>query len=183
MRVAFAGASGTGKSFLTRYVSETYGWPINPVGSRSVALAMGFASPYDVDAAGKRAEFQERVFTEKREWEATHDNFVTDRTYFDNLTYTSMHGAAQTVDLEAHVVAMHRYDAIFLCRVRDFQKLGDDPARVHDPTYHIIYDCLLRGLIYDHFTGKLDERPMVRFRPKEFRKDFITTELSRLSRQ
>lgn len=51
MRIAFAGSSGTGKTTLARFVSETYGLPINPVGSRSVAQAMGFSSPYDVDRA------------------------------------------------------------------------------------------------------------------------------------
>lgn len=51
MRVAFAGSSGTGKTTLARFVSETYGLPINPVGSRSVSQAMGFSSPYDVDRA------------------------------------------------------------------------------------------------------------------------------------
>lgn len=57
MKVAFAGASGTGKSTLARWVAETYNLPFNPVGSRSVAKSMGFVGedgegrPYDVDQA------------------------------------------------------------------------------------------------------------------------------------
>src|SRR5271170_3399791 len=88
LRVAICGASGTGKTTLATFISETYGIPMNPVGSRSVSKAMGFDSPYDVDKAGKRAEFQRRLVTEKCEWEAAHDTFVTDRTTFDNLAYT-----------------------------------------------------------------------------------------------
>src|SRR5271165_1540913 len=91
IRIGLAGASGTGKSFLANWLSDTYNLPFNPVGSRSVALAMGFASPYDVDKAGKRAEFQLRLVTEKLAWEAAHDSFVSDRTTMDNLAYSMLH--------------------------------------------------------------------------------------------
>lgn len=156
MRISFCGSSGTGKSTLANFLHEKYGWPICPVGSRSVAAAMGFASPYDVDAAGKRAEFQRCLFEEKRDWENAHDDFITDRTHLDNLVYSSMHGAAATVDLNAYLMAMKRYHVVFFCDVRQFQKTGDDPQRVHDKTYHLIYDCLLRGLIRDYFEEDKD---------------------------
>jgi hypothetical protein len=61
MRVALAGVGATGKSTLARYISEKYDLPINPVGSRSTAKAMGFVGPdgegrpYDVDKASVRA--------------------------------------------------------------------------------------------------------------------------------
>lgn len=62
MRVAFAGASGTGKSTLAAFVAAEYGLPINPVSSRSVAKEMGFVDPvtgdgrpYDVDRAAALA--------------------------------------------------------------------------------------------------------------------------------
>ena len=57
MRIAFCGASGTGKSTLAKWIVENAaelkldGIELNPVGSRSVAKAMGFSSPYDVDKA------------------------------------------------------------------------------------------------------------------------------------
>lgn len=58
MRIAFCGASACGKSTLAAWVSETYGLPINPVGSRSVAIELGFvdrrsgeARPFNVDVA------------------------------------------------------------------------------------------------------------------------------------
>jgi hypothetical protein len=49
--VSFAGASGTGKTTLATWLSERLGVPRNPVGSRSVALSMGFENPYDTDKA------------------------------------------------------------------------------------------------------------------------------------
>lgn len=51
MRLAFCGASGTGKTTLARMWSRLTGDELNPVGSRSVAAEMGFRSPYDVDRA------------------------------------------------------------------------------------------------------------------------------------
>jgi hypothetical protein len=51
MRIAFCGASGTGKTTLARFLSERFELPLNPTGSRSTAKALGFDSPYDVDKA------------------------------------------------------------------------------------------------------------------------------------
>lgn len=46
MRVGFIGASGTGKSTLVRLLQVKHpDVPVNPVGSRSVAKAMGFVHP------------------------------------------------------------------------------------------------------------------------------------------
>lgn len=149
MRIAFAGASGTGKSTLAKFVAERYGLEQCPVGSRSVAVAMGFASPYDVDAAGKRAEFQRRLFVEKRAWEEAHESFVTDRTHLDNLAYATMHGCAESLtkeDLRAYSLAMGRYTNVFLCPVAAFQDLAGDPQRVASEAYHRLYDLVLSAL-------------------------------------
>jgi hypothetical protein len=51
MRIAFVGASGTGKTTVAKVLAERLGLPFNPVGSRSTAKAMGFEGPYDVDKA------------------------------------------------------------------------------------------------------------------------------------
>lgn len=51
LRIAFCGASGTGKTTLAKAIQQKYGLELNPVGSRSVSKAMGFDSPYDVDKA------------------------------------------------------------------------------------------------------------------------------------
>lgn len=51
LRIAFAGASGTGKTTLAARLANALRLPLNSVGSRSTARSMGFASPYDVDHA------------------------------------------------------------------------------------------------------------------------------------
>lgn len=148
-RIAFAGASGTGKSTLAKIVSEELGIPINPVGSRSVAQAMGYASPYDVDKDGRRAEFQRRVIREKIAWEAEHDNFVVDRTTFDNLTYTMMHDVAAVNEemFEQALAGIKRYTLIVYCPVSVFCNLGDDPARVKSAQYQQLFDIMIEGLL------------------------------------
>lgn len=150
LRIAFAGASGTGKTTICEYLTTELGLPFNPVGSRSVSKAMGFDSPYDVDQAGRRAEFQRRLLSEKAAWEAEHDGFVTDRTTLDNLAYTMLHDVyCVTADmLDQAIEGMARYTHIVYCPVDVFCHVGDDPARVKDTTYHTLYDIVVEGLIH-----------------------------------
>lgn len=150
IRLAFCGASGTGKSTLAEAIARELSLPICPTGSREVAKAMGFDSPYDVDKAGKRAEFQERLLREKIAWESHRDGFVTDRSYLDNLSYTFMH--AKPLAMEPEFVgrafdAMAVYTHLVFCPLGAFQDTGDDPARVHDAKYHRTYEDYLVKLM------------------------------------
>lgn len=160
MRIAFAGVSGTGKTTLMNYVAELRGWPTCPVGARSVAQAMGFASPYDVDAAGRRAEFQRRLFEEKRAWEASHEDFVTDRSVFDCLAYLLVEGGARSLrddEVDEYAAAFTRYDLVVLAPMKDFQDLTD-PVRVQQRGYHAAHEAVLFGLAssapFERFVGR-----------------------------
>lgn len=152
MRIAIAGASGTGKTFLAEAIAQKYGLPVNPVGARSVALGMGFSNPYDVDRAGRRREFQERLFVEKRAWEAEHDGFVTDRSYFDNLAYCALHMPTELPDdaVAEYAQAMQRYTEVLLCPRHVFQKL-DDGVRQTSAAYHELYELMVLGLLGRHY--------------------------------
>lgn len=149
MRIAFCGASGTGKTTLAKWVAETYGVPFNPVGSRSVAKNMGFDNPYDVDKAGKRAEFQQRLLAEKIEWESQHDTFVSDRTTMDNLLYTMIHDVYSIDDttIDQAVQGMARYTLVWFCPIKSFLNLGGDPNRVSNKAYHRLYDVTMPALL------------------------------------
>jgi hypothetical protein len=134
---------------MADYIKMTRGLILNPVGSRSVSRAMGFASPYDVDAAGRRGEFQRRLTEEKVAWEATHENFVTDRTTLDNIAYTTMHDARH-VDralFGTALVGLARYTHVVYCPVSVFCDIANDPARINDFTYHVLYNVLVDALI------------------------------------
>ena len=155
LRIAFAGASGTGKTTLVQKMNEGLRLPVCPVGSRSVSAAMGFASPYDVDAAGERATFQRRLLREKASWETSHQDFITDRTHFDNLAYTAMHApAALDMGFLTEVIqAAQAYTHVFFLPVEvpsDFISTASNNARIDNLTYHMVYSTLLRGLLERH---------------------------------
>lgn len=156
LRTAFCGASGTGKTTLIQWLSETFQLEINPVGSRSVAKAMGFDNPYDVDAAGKRAEFQERLLTDKMAWEREHESFVVDRTTFDNLVYTALHKIEYVNNsiLARAIEGMRRYTHVIYCPSSAFLDTAGDPHRVANTAYHKVYDACLYGLLTKYY-----ERP------------------------
>ena len=168
MRVAFSGASGTGKTTLAKWLSEVTGWPINPVGSRSVAKSMGFDSPYDVDAAGKRREFQTKLQMEKVAWEMDHEHFITDRSTLDELTYTTLHLGGDVDDTYFERAMRHtcNYHHVFLLGTITFLNLEDDPARKNSFRYQWLFDTLLFGLnkvnharsVQELKTGDLEER-------------------------
>jgi hypothetical protein len=158
MRIAFAGASGTGKTTLAEWVSEEFDLPMNPVGSRTVAKAMGFSNPYDVDAMpGKRAEFQQRLVTDKREWEDEHPSFVTDRTTLDNLAYTMLHDVYAVDESLLNTIrgGLERYTHIVFFPISSFFTLSGDKNRVGggkygsagDNTYHRLYEIVLYACI------------------------------------
>ncbi len=148
-RLAFAGASGTGKTTLAEWVSKTFGLPINPVGSRSVAQSMGFDNPYDVDKAGRRAEFQRRLVAEKRAWEDAREAFVVDRTTLDNLVYTMMHDvyAIDKTLINSVIQGLGRYTHIVFCPVESFCDLDGDGNRVGNMIYHEMYDEVMRAFL------------------------------------
>lgn len=157
-RIAIIGASGTGKSRLVEHLRTTlldagHDLPTNPIGSRSIAKSLGVENPYDVDKLGLRNVFQRKLFAEKAAWEAAHDDFLTDRTVFDNLAYSISHSGTETMKLEElskYIDAMKRYTAIFYLPLHIFQKLGDDPARLKGEVYHLAYDMIIRALIIEY---------------------------------
>ena len=153
MRIAFVGASGVGKSRLVEYLHSKLDLSICPVGSRSVAKAMGFSNPYDVDKFNLRNTFQRRLFTEKTYWEKGHDEFLTDRTVFDNLAYSCLHGGGENItedELTAYTVAMKRYTHVIYLPLYRFQKLGTDPVRNTSPVYHKMFDMVVRSLLSEY---------------------------------
>lgn len=166
MKIAFMGAAGTGKSTLAKFVSASMDIPFVDVGSRSVANDMGFARPYDVDAAGKRDEFQIRLLAKKMEQENGMSSLVTDRTTVDHLAYWHVHSYVNLKMLSivpgdmgdyrsAAIAHMNRYDVVFWCPFEVFNDMADDPVREKDSYYHLMTEAIMVGLCV---AGKVSTR-------------------------
>jgi hypothetical protein len=135
---------------------------------------MGFDNPYDVDAAGKRSEFQTRLTREKTEWEATHGEFITDRTTFDNLAYSMLHGCRDVDAALFEIVCggMSRYQYVVYCPTAVFIHVGDDPDRLKNATYQQLYDATVWGLL-QKFRPPGTRLIVMPFSQLEHRKDFL----------
>lgn len=155
-RIAFCGSAGTGKTTLAKLVETRLKIPMNPKGSREAAAAMGFASPYDVDAAGRRGDFQRLLLEMKYGWEHLHDEFVTDRTYVDNMVYTLLHDI-DSVDpafMDGVWRGNERFTHIFFCPMGAFFELANDPQRKHDIEYHRRFEMLLLARLPDFVSER-----------------------------
>ncbi len=154
--IAFAGASGTGKSFFAKRVAAALNLPLQPSFARAVAADMGFASPYDVDAAGKRDAYQMQVLARMITWQSDHraSGYVADRSVFDVLTYTQIHCSQRAVVecRDALLLTKKRYHALVLCPMASWFDTGTDPARRHDRIYHLEFEQMLRQFteIFEH---------------------------------
>lgn len=169
-RIAFAGASGTGKTTLARYVAAQLALPLAPSAARAAAAEMGLNSPYDADradlnaeqfphlqrtATARRQELQRRIVSKRIAWQHEHsiDGFVSDRTSFDDLAYTLIHcGEPLYAELLTPVfnqdqVLQPTYTTIVFCPMASFFSLGTDPARNPDLGYHREFERLLLELL------------------------------------
>lgn len=113
---------------------------------------MGFESPYDVDKAGRRADFQNRLLSEKMAWENAHDEFVTDRITLDNLVYTMFHDIHSITEkaLETALYGLRRYTLIIYCPFSVYCNPNGDKARVSDMTYHRLYDTVIHSMLLNN---------------------------------
>lgn len=143
-RIAFVGASGTGKTSCLQGVNAQANLPVLHSQARALSAQMGFASPYDVDAVGRRGEFQRRLLEQKIDDEKDRQSFISDRSVVDVLTYYAMHDPVNMDDalIESSKLAFDHYTHVFLCPMGAVWKPGDDTARVKNRGYHRIFQEL-----------------------------------------
>lgn len=153
-RIAFAGASGTGKTTLARYVADRLTLPLAPSAARAAAAEMGLDSPYDADALGIRHALQQRIVHKRLVWQQEHaDGFVSDRSSFDDLAYTLTHcgeplyAECLTPVFNQDQILQPTYTTIVFCPMSSFFSLGSDPARNPDVSYHHEFERLLLDLL------------------------------------
>ncbi len=175
-RIAFAGASGTGKTTLAKHAASALGLELQPSFARQVASEMGVASPYDVDALGRRGEFQRRVLDASLGWQLPRLNigFVSDRSVWDNHAYNCEHTSVDEASAllmvlvracnAAGIQTQQLYTRVVICPMDSFFVLGDDPARKQDEAYHRRFEKLLvQFLDAEENLGLPVDRSLLRF--------------------
>ncbi len=169
LRVAFVGTSGTGKSTLSRYVSERIGIPHIEEQARVVSSDMGttlrdmrYRDPYLFQRKVLEYQFQ-------RERDLSETGFISDRSVFDPLVYLM-----RFTDPTPMLVSRYRsiiftyysdnpYTHIFYLRPGEFDP-PDDGVRSLDRLYRYQVDGMFLMLLnsysipYRIITGTVDER-------------------------
>lgn len=151
MRIAFCGASGTGKTTLARYLSERFELPLNPIGSRSTAKALGFESPYDVDRADLDS-YQACLFSmddmgEERDYEVAANEAID--SYIDGETCRGLFQrklqldkVAWELEHESFVTDRSTVDDFVYCALHNYAAMNQeyvDCARRHLQLYDLIF--------------------------------------------
>ena len=77
--------------------------------------------------------------------------FVTDHTSLDDCAYAILHcpEVADKAFIRRAIAHARTYDAIFFCPLSAGQWLAEDPSRVADPGYHLRYEVILRGMLWE----------------------------------
>lgn len=139
--------------------------------ARKAATQLGLESPYDADkrevgdmvatvngvvvATVQRQRLQSAITYGRIAWQDENAiGFVSDRTSFDDLAYTLLHGCSerQYQELTDAVLLQWRrlaptYQRVIFCPLASFWKHGGDPARVSDLTYHKQFEETLLKLL------------------------------------
>lgn len=158
MKIAFTGASGTGKTSVARNLlsqsHETLGEiPLVGVDSRSLLDMLGLKRAESIDDDQYKV-FQMMYFSQKMLVESGCGELLTERSFVDGLTYWKMHCEQSASPSENEMIhrlcreQTKKYDYHFLFPV-GFIPVEDDGYRHRDPEYHKEFELLLESILRD----------------------------------
>ena len=161
MRIGLCGGSGTGKTTLARELSKELGIPMVPEGVRELCEEWGMKGLSDLRGDDDKYRlFQIELINRKFSFESTHDSFVADRTYLDNLAYymywiCRKFGNEQNEAYKKLCISnMSLYDAVFFC------PLGVIPYEEDGfRTSNYLYNECMQSIIYGLVCIELPEFP------------------------
>lgn len=158
MRIAFTGASSTGKSsvaksFVESDANRSLGYSVIGVNSRSLLSSLGLASVSDMPSSVYRV-FQTMYLSQKLLVEGSADRYLTERSFADCLAYWRVHCSETATPSENELIESickantSRYDKHFLFPTGAIS-LVDDGFRNTREDYHREFERVLIDILED----------------------------------
>jgi len=152
MKIGFIGTGGTGKTSTIKQLGDL-GLPVLESVSRAVFKEWGWKEEDQREATPEQVwKFQKTIFDRKLLQEEGLDDFLSDRTLLDHLTYCFLRagrGVAERAGKEMLALTKNNlttYDFLFFFPNGLFDP-GDDGMREQDYVYGVLADATMRGLL------------------------------------
>jgi len=162
MRIAFAGAQGTGKTTVAKVLANELGVKLLPPISRLLLSEMGCSSISDMRSKNLEPDFQRKIVERRLLTHTSEKNYVADRSIFDAIGYDAAIGLTDiNYDRLIRRYRLH-YDAVLFLPI-EFP-ISDDGVRALDLDEQVsvsdeIYASLLSsGIPHAVITGSIEER-------------------------
>ena len=158
MRIAFTGASGTGKTSVARCfvqsdANRSLGYSVVGVDSRLLLSSLGLASVHDMPSSVYRV-FQTMYLSQKLLVEEAAYRYLTERSFADCLAYWRVHCAETAAPSENELIEsickanISRYDMHFFFPT-DTILLVEDGFRNTREEYHREFERVLMDILDD----------------------------------
>lgn len=158
MKIAFSGASGTGKTSVARKLLQTpfagaLGLSLVGVDSRALLTTLGLGLANDISSTQYRV-FQTMYISRKLASETIEGSLFTERSFADCLAYWRIHCAQSATGEENAIIEkicldhIPQYDAHFLFPT-GYLELEKDGFRHTQIEYHAKFQAMLERILKD----------------------------------